>query len=81
MPEPQMSVFRVLLSAAVRFHRRHRRSLNPFNVAIDWSDESACEYVDSVLGILTNNEHQWMVEIYQRNGTVCLICSLLLHDF
>ncbi|XP_069107432.1 uncharacterized protein [Argopecten irradians] len=69
-PEPEMSVFRALMSAALTFRRHRAGAENPFNVILDWDYENDCEAIVDIFGMPNSNGHLWTIYVRRRRGQV-----------
>ncbi|XP_033764300.1 uncharacterized protein LOC117345341 [Pecten maximus] len=69
-PEPEMSVFRALMSAALTFRRHRAGAENPFNVMLDWDYENDCEAIVDIFGMSNSNGHLWTIHVRRRRGQV-----------
>ncbi|XP_060069289.1 uncharacterized protein LOC132549379 [Ylistrum balloti] len=70
-PEPEMSVFRALMSAALTFRRQQRAGAeNPFNVMLDWDYQNDCEAIADIFGMTNSDRHLWRIYVRRRRGRV-----------
>ncbi|OWF51506.1 uncharacterized protein LOC110449065 [Mizuhopecten yessoensis] len=69
-PEPDMSVFRALMSAALTFRRHRAGAENPFNVMLDWDYENECEAIVDIFGMSNSDDHLWRIHVRRRRGQV-----------